>query len=72
MVSILNNEGAVLNVSTLLNNYNGVSDVFLGAPCVVDRSGVREVLDLPLSEDEKAMFQKSAEKLKAEISKLEL
>lgn len=70
--AILHNEGAVLNVSTLLNNYNGVSDVFLGAPCVVDRTGVREVLDLPLNEQERQLFQDSADKLKAEISKLEL
>lgn len=72
VASILNNEGSVLNVSTLLNNYNGVSDVFLGAPCVVDRSGVREVLDLPLSEEEQSLFQQSADKLKSEITKLEL
>ncbi|KAA9006579.1 L-lactate dehydrogenase [Paenibacillus spiritus] len=70
--AILHNEGAVLNVSTLLNNYNGVSDVFLGVPCVVDRSGVREVLDLTLNDQEQALFQQSAEKLKGEISKLDL
>ncbi|MFD1774629.1 L-lactate dehydrogenase [Paenibacillus rhizophilus] len=70
--AILSNEGAVLNVSTLLNNYNGVSDAFLGAPCIVDRSGVREVLQLPLSDEERNLFQQSAEKLKAEIAKLEL
>ncbi|SET30254.1 L-lactate dehydrogenase [Paenibacillus sp. NFR01] len=70
--AILHNEGAVLNVSTLLSNYHGVSDVYLGVPCVVDRSGVREVLDLPLSESEQALFKQSADKLKAEISKLEL
>lgn len=70
--AILSNEGAVLNVSTLLNNYNGVSEVFLGAPCVVDRSGVREVLQLPLSDEERNLFQQSAEKLKSEIAKLEL
>jgi L-lactate dehydrogenase len=49
-----------------------VSDVFLGAPCVVDRSGVREVLDLPLSDEEQLLFQQSADKLKSEIAKLEL
>lgn len=70
--AILSNEGAVLNVSSLLNNYHGVSDVFLGVPCIVDRSGVREVLTLPMSEEERQMFQQSAEKLKAEIAKLEL
>lgn len=72
VVSILHNEGAVLNVSTLLNNYNGVSDVFLGVPCIVDRTGVRQVLDLSLNEEETKLFQQSAEKLKSEISKLEL
>ncbi|MBY9079243.1 L-lactate dehydrogenase [Paenibacillus sp. HN-1] len=72
VAAILGNEGAVLNVSTLLNNYNGVSEIFLGAPCVVDRSGVREVLPLPMSDDETKLFQQSAEKLKGEISKLEL
>lgn len=71
VAAILGNEGAVLNVSTLLNNYNGVSDIFLGAPCVVDRSGVREVLPLPMSDEETKLFQQSAEKLKGEISKLE-
>lgn len=72
VAAILGNEGAVLNVSTLLNNYNGVSDIFLGAPCVVDRSGVREVLPLPMSDEETKLFKQSAEKLKGEISKLEL
>lgn len=70
VTAILQNQSAVLNVSTLLQDYNGVSDVYLGVPCVVDRSGVREVLDLPLSEEEKVLFHKSADKLKSEIANL--
>jgi len=61
--AILRDEGAVLNVSTLLENYHGISDVYLGVPCIVDRSGVREVLDLPISEQEKELLQRSANKL---------
>jgi len=61
--AILRDEGAVLNVSTLLNNYHGISDVYLGVPCIVDRSGVREVLELPISEQEKELLQRSANKL---------
>ncbi|WP_138493527.1 L-lactate dehydrogenase [Paenibacillus pinistramenti] len=72
IVSILQDEGSVLNVSTLLNNYNGVSDVYLGVPCIVDRSGVREVLDIELNEKELAQFQASASKLKEQIAGLEL
>jgi len=72
IVSILQNEGSVLNVSTLLTDYNGVSDVYLGVPSIVDRSGVREVLDLKLDSEELTRFHASANKLKAEIAKLDL
>lgn len=72
VVSILQDEGSVLNVSTLLQNYNGVSDVYLGVPSIVDRSGVRQVLDLQLSDIELQQFQHSANKLKSEIEKLGL
>lgn len=66
--AILHNEAAVLNISTLLNDYHGVSDVFLGVPCVVDRNGVREVLSLDINELEKKQLNESAQKLKDIIS----
>jgi len=69
--AILNNEGAVLNVSTLLTDYHGVSDVYLGVPCVVDRSGVRQVLELTLTPEEKQMFIASADKIKSLIESMQ-
>ncbi|MNW54852.1 L-lactate dehydrogenase [compost metagenome] len=72
ITSILLDEGSVLNVSTLLKDYNGVSDVYLGVPSIVDRSGVRQVLDLELSNQELEQFQQSANKLKAAITELNL
>ena len=68
--AILRNEASVLNVSTLLTNYHGVSDVYLGVPCVVDRSGIREVLPLSISEEEKELLHKSAGKLKGLIQSI--
>ena len=65
--AILKNEASVLNVSTLLNDYHGVSDVYLGVPCIVDRTGVREVLKLSMSEEEKNLLHRSADKLKGLI-----
>jgi L-lactate dehydrogenase len=62
--AILRNEAAVLNVSTLLNDYHGANNVYLGAPCVVNRSGVREVLQLNLNEQEQELLRKSADKMK--------
>lgn len=70
--AILCDEGAVLNVSTLVNDYLGISDVYLGVPCVVDRTGVREVLQLHISDEEKLLLQRSADKLKGLIESIAL
>jgi len=70
--AILRNEAAVLNVSTCLTDYHGVSDVFLGVPCIVDKTGVREVLKLNINEEEKQLLHKSADKLKGIIESIAL
>lgn len=70
--AILRDEGAVLNVSTLLNDYHGVSDVYLGVPCIVDRSGVREIIKVNMTDSEKNAFQESGRKLKEQIDSLQL
>src|ERR1043166_991691 len=62
--AILKNEATVLKVSTFLTNYHGISDIYLGLPCIVDRTGVREALTLQLTEDEKSLLSRSADKLK--------
>ncbi|WP_127573037.1 L-lactate dehydrogenase [Paenibacillus xylaniclasticus] len=70
--AILRDEGAVLNVSTLLQDYHGISDVYLGVPCVVDRTGVREVLQLEISDAERKKLHQSAQKLKGLIESIEV
>jgi len=70
VTAILRNEAAVLNVSTLVENYHGISDVYLGVPCVVDRQGVREVLDIKITDAEKELLHRSANKLKGLIQTL--
>ncbi|WP_338471852.1 L-lactate dehydrogenase [Niallia sp. XMNu-256] len=62
--AILNNEGAVLTISTLLTDYHGISDVYLGVPSIVDRNGVREVLKTEVTTEEKELLQQSANKMK--------
>jgi L-lactate dehydrogenase len=69
--AILDNEGVVLNVSTLMNDYHGISDVYLSIPCVVDRSGVREVFNIDITDNERELLIKSADKLKGVIHSLE-
>jgi L-lactate dehydrogenase len=70
--AILRNEASVLNVSTLLQDYHGVSGVYLGVPCIVDASGVREVLTLHINYHEKQLLHKSADKLKGIIESISI
>jgi len=58
--AILRDENAILTVSSLLEDYYGVSDICLSVPTVINRGGVREVLKLPLEEEEIRDFQRSA------------
>ena len=62
--SIIRNENSILTVSCYLENYQGVSDVCLSVPVVVNRDGIREIITLPLDEKEKEAFRKSADIIK--------
>jgi L-lactate dehydrogenase len=70
--AILRNEGAILNVSTLLEDYNGNNDVYLGVPCIVDRTGVREVVKVPMNEKESELFAVSAKKMREQLDTIEI
>ncbi|UOQ42517.1 L-lactate dehydrogenase [Halobacillus salinarum] len=62
--AILHNENAVLTVSGYVHQKYGQEDLYIGVPAVVNRSGVREVIELNLSEKEKEQFNHSAQLLK--------
>lgn len=68
--AILWNENAVLSVSTLLTGQYGLEDIYLGVPAVVNRNGVREVVELQLSEDEYKKLHHSADVLKKAIQSI--
>ena len=42
--AILRNENAILTVSTLLSGEYGADDVYIGVPAVVNRDGIREIV----------------------------
>ncbi len=63
--AVLKDERRILPVSSLLENYYGISDVCLSVPSVVGRGGVGERLEVPMSADELAGLRRSAESLRA-------
>lgn len=63
--AIITDQRTVLPLSSVLDDYRGVSDVALSVPSVVGRGGVSEVLEVPMSQHERTRFQASAEQVRA-------
>ncbi len=68
--AILRDERSILAVSSYVEDYHGVSGVCLGVPAVVGRTGVEELVPLPLSEEEAERFRDSASKLKGFLEEI--
>ncbi|MFE8702471.1 L-lactate dehydrogenase [Cytobacillus sp. FJAT-54145] len=62
--AILQNENSVLTVSAYLDGEYGHKDIYIGVPAVVNRSGIREVIELDLNNSEKEKFDHSVSVLK--------
>ena len=51
----------ILPCSAWLQGEYGFKDVFLGVPCKIGRKGLEQILDVELTNDEKAALKKSAD-----------
>ncbi|WP_152040059.1 L-lactate dehydrogenase [Salinigranum salinum] len=58
--TILRDENSILTVSTLLEGEYGIEDVYTSVPCVVNRDGIRNVVERDLPADEQAALERSA------------
>ena len=70
--AIINDEKSILPVSSLVEDYLGINDVYLSLPAVIDKEGVREVLKIELDPQEKQAFKKSADAIKKVIKEVGL
>ena len=63
--AVLNNENSILTVSTYLKDGQyGQDDIYIGVPAIINSTGVRELLDLDLAEEEQAKLDESCRVLK--------
>jgi L-lactate dehydrogenase len=68
--AILKDENSVLPVSTLLEDYHGISDVYLSVPAIVNKRGVKKVLTVRFNDEEMKAFHHSAEEVKKVIKEI--
>lgn len=66
--AILNNENSILTVSSYLEGQYGEDDVYIGVPAIINRNGIREVLEIDLNKKEKEQFAHSVKVLKETMS----
>jgi L-lactate dehydrogenase len=62
--AILHDENSILTVSAQLNGEYGHDDIYIGVPAVVNRGGIREIVELALDEEEQKKFDHSVEVLR--------
>ena len=65
--AILNNEKAILPVSSYQNGEYGREGYFIGTPTVVGSNGIEQVISLPLNENDQQRFNHSFDTLKKTI-----
>ena len=70
--AILRDQRTVLSVSSLIRDYQGLQDVSLSLPTVIDRRGVENIVRLELDADEVERLRHSAAVLKRTIQSLGL
>ncbi|CAO5674963.1 MAG: Malate dehydrogenase [Holosporales bacterium] len=57
--SYLFDERKILPCAAYLNGEYGVSGLYVGVPAIIGKNGVEDVIDLPLTDDEKSLFDAS-------------
>ncbi|MBO5105057.1 MAG: L-lactate dehydrogenase [Ruminococcus sp.] len=70
--AILGDENSVLTVSAKLCGEYDSKNVFIGVPCIIGRNGVKEIVELSLTDEEKEKFCKSRQVLEDSFDGLNL
>src|SRR5512133_46070 len=70
--SFLRDQKRTLPCSALLDGQYGQKGIFVGVPTVIGAGGVEKIVELELSDDEKAMFSKSVESVKKSVAETKL
>ena len=69
--AILNNENSIITVSAYLNGEYNEKDIYIGVPAIINREGVREILELPFNEEDQKKLSNSCNILRKTIYDLE-
>lgn len=69
--AILNDENCIQPVSVYFNGQYGYRDVFIGFPALLNREGVRKIIEINLNDEERVKLDKSVGILKSYLEEME-
>ncbi len=67
--SIVKDRKRVLPCCVYLTGEYGEKDIYMGVPVVLGRGGAERILEMPLNDEEKALFKKSIDHVRGTIAK---
>lgn len=68
--AIVYNRKRVLPCVAILEGEYGETDVAMGVPCVIGAKGLERIIELPLNDEEKSMFNDSLRSIKTDLQQL--
>jgi len=68
--AIINDRNHILPCVAVLDGEYGYRNIALGVPTVLGGQGVTDIIELPLSNDERSLLQRSADEIKTKIEQL--
>ena len=66
--AIFRDENSILTVSSLFEGQYGISDIYLAVPSIVNRNGIKQVIEISLNNEEEDKLKKSADILKKHLN----
>lgn len=70
--AVLNDEHAILPISSVLTEYHGISGIAMSVPTLVTRQGASRTIDITMEPHEQALFEASASAIRASLESLGL
>ena len=67
--AVLDDENSILTVSTYLDNKYGQDGVFIGVPAIINKKGVKDLLELKLNKEDQEKLDHSCEIMRETIKK---
>ena len=62
--AVMRDSNRILPVSSMLHDFHGISDICMSVPTLLNRQGVNNTINTPVSDKELAALKRSAETLK--------